>query len=273
MQLIEKIIPFTGDPVFEIYGIGDGHEGTVHHDAKRFQRYIDAVASDPYTYWVALGDHAECIVPSDPRFEPSEVDPIFYSHIGTLARAQSDRYIETVRPIKDKCLGVIEGNHEYQIRRRHYIDLARDAASQLEVPYLSDCAIIRFSFQLVGEDGKRQKSCLRTLFLSHGAGGGRKGGSTSNRLEDLMGEWDCDMFMFGHTHKRVTTRRVRLGVTDHGKPHMTVKEQVGASSGSFYWTYTEGHSSYGQRQLMPPVPLGSVRFRIRPLTGELEVVN
>jgi len=88
-----------------------------------------------------------------------------------------------------------------------------------------------------------------------------------------MGDFDIDIVMFGHVHKRVTTRAERLGIPAKGKLVLTVKKQVGGSSGSYYRAYHAGSSSYAQRIMVKPSSLGSIRFMINPNTEDVEVVN
>lgn len=273
MHIQSQEITFTGDQRFRIYPIGDVHIGTVHHDRNHWLRDIQRIADDPNAYWIGMGDFCECIVLSDPRFEASEIAPEFRDKIGTLAKSQFERFIADVEPIKHKCLGLLEGNHEFQLKRRHYIDVVLDACRELGVPMLTDTAMLRLIFRRVGEDGGRHKSHVLTIFAEHGNGGGRKTGGKINSLEDMMGPFDADIYLRGHVHQKLATKHPRISVPAYGEAKMVAKTRLCVLTGCYYKTYEAGSSSYGQRSGYNPTELGCVTINYFPRYGTLEVTT
>jgi predicted phosphodiesterase len=272
MYLYSKEIRYQGDPWIPIYPLGDIHEGTIHCDRKLFRRDVGKIDVDPLALWLGIGDYCESIVMSDPRFAVEEIDPEFIPHLGRLACAQRDAFIRDVMPIKDKCIGLLEGNHEFENRKRHYVDIVRDACRELETEYLSDAAMIRLIFRRVDEEGNHVRSNTIKIFACHGHGGGRKTGGKVNKVEDLMDSFDADIYLMGHVHTKLTVKRPRLLVPNCGKMKLIAKPRIGALTGSYYRTYEECSSSYGQRQVYAPLELGGVCIKIRPMTGEIETV-
>ena len=272
MQLYSKEITYRGDPVFTLTPLGDIHVGTIHCDRKLFRRDVEEIRVNPLGLWIGIGDYCESIVMSDPRFSVEEIDPEFIPYLGSLAVAQRDAFIADVMPIKDKCIGLLEGNHEFQNRARHYVDIVRDACRALETEYLSDAAMVRLIFRLVDDDGKHVRSHTVKIFACHGHGGGRKTGGKVNKVEDLMDAFDADIYLMGHVHTKLTVKRPRLSVPSKGSMKLITRPRIGALTGSYYKTFEVGASSYGQRQVYNPLELGCVSIKIRPTTGEMETV-
>jgi len=273
MHLETKVIEHSGNCTYTLIPIGDIHLGTVHCDRAHLERDIKRIADDPYALWIGMGDMCECITATDPRFMASEVDPQLLPHLGTIAKSQFELIYDYFRPIKDKCIGLLEGNHEFQIKARHYLDLTLDAARELGVPYLGDTAFIRLVFRKVGEDKTRQRSMSKVIYAEHGTGGGRYTGGKLNALEHMMRDFDADIYLRGHVHTKGGVKEPRLSMPDHGKSQLVARTRIAALTGCYYRTYSQGSSSYGQRQSYPPTELGSVSIRINTKTGDMELVN
>ena len=60
-------------------------------------------------------------------------------------------------------------------------------------------------FLRFGEDKKHRKVCY-SLYMTHGSGGGRKEGGKINRLADLAGIVDADIYLMAHTHQPAAFR-------------------------------------------------------------------
>ena len=102
---------------FTVVPLGDIHLGNAACDESLFKGAIERIASDESCYWLGMGDFCEFINVTDPRFSPDSLAPwIKMAHIGDLAKAQRDRFLDFIEPIASRCLGMIEGNHEKSIR-------------------------------------------------------------------------------------------------------------------------------------------------------------
>ena len=66
---------------------------------------------------------------------------------------QRDFIIKLFKPIKHKVLGVTQGNHE---RRLEDVDVAKDIAVALGVPYRAEGMLLKISFGS-GNDGHPEK--------------------------------------------------------------------------------------------------------------------
>lgn len=273
MHLATVVIPYTGDQTFTLRPLGDVHLGTAHCDRKHFKRDIDSIAADPNALWIGMGDYCECITPTDPRFVAAEVDPDFLPRLGTIAVAQRDTFLEYVEPIKAKCIGLLEGNHEAQIRFRHYLDLTLDMCRELGCDYLGDTAFVRLNFCRTDDDGRQLRSNVVVVYAEHGAGGGRYTGGKLNALEHMMRDFEAAIYLRGHVHTKGGVKEPRISVPVKGKAVLIAKTRIAALTGCYYRTYAANQSSYGQRKSYPPTELGSVAIRIHPRTGDMELVN
>lgn len=77
MQLVERVIEYSGRQVFTIHVTGDTHIGTVHHDRTRWLRDIRIIENNPRALWLHVGDTIEAISPDDFRWAGAELAPEF----------------------------------------------------------------------------------------------------------------------------------------------------------------------------------------------------
>lgn len=249
-----------------IWPLGDIHYGTKHCDIDRFKASIASIKDDPNAYWIGMGDYCECITISDPRFAAEEIDPELYPMLGTLAVSQRDRMIEMLMPIKDRCIGLIEGNHERVIKTKHYVDITRDMARELGVKYLDTNALIR----LVCRRDLHTSTFI--IYAEHGHGSGSSASSHVTGLEKMMANFRADIYLRGHVHAKMAHRKPALGLSSKGRLAMTEHTRLGVLTGSYYRGYQAGTSSYVSRAGYPPVELGTPQIIIYPETKELDVI-
>ena len=115
--------------------------------------------------------------------------------------------VKIFEPIKDKILCVLPGNHENRIYRSDGIDLTEMMCAQLGIlpRYTNTTAMVFVRF---GSDkGKNHgRPFCYSIYVTHGAGGGRREGGKINRLVDLAGIVDADVYIHHHTHLPVVLK-------------------------------------------------------------------
>jgi hypothetical protein len=265
MELCERVVNYTGMDIFTLYLTGDTHYGTIHHDRKRWLNDVDTIKNDPHALWLHVGDAVEAIVLTDPRFKGSEIAPEFRDRLDDLPHAQIEQFCRDAEPIRDKCIGLLEGNHENEYTRRHYGRLTEKAAEWLGVPFLSDTCLIRLMFRHTSTEGERNRTFVTTIYAEHGSGGGRKKGAKVNNLEDLSAFFDADIYARGHVHTKMIWEGCRLGIPHKGALKLLDKTPLFALTGSYYRGYEVGSTSYAQQKGLPPSALGCERVLIQPL--------
>lgn len=199
---------------YRIVIIGDVHLGNLHSDERLLRRLAAEIAAEPNTYWVGLGDYCECINVKDKRFDPDELVGWLMggTQLRNLARAEMQRFIEIMRPCADKCIALIEGNHERDVLDKSETDvytmLIDALADGKEAHRLDHRGLIRLSFQR-----GRSTTWGLMIYATHGSVGGRKPGAAANRLDELTGHVGrVDVVLQGHSHRaqRYTTAKYEL---------------------------------------------------------------
>jgi len=262
MQVKEQLIKYTHHGDVRIYMIGDEHCGTQHHHASLLKKTIDKIKNDPTAYWVGMGDKCEFITPSDPRWDSGGISD--WLHPDNISYDEINYYCDTFTPIKDKCIGLIEGNHEDSIHKHDHIDVQRNICKALGVDNLSYSSFIRFQFRR----GRSSERRALTGFFTHGAGCAITSGAKLTRLQRLMDSFDADMVAQGHVHDLLIYEKPYMTLDNSG--HIKQKVRIGALTGCYFRTYTQGvPSSYGEKKNYPPVTLGSIVYIYNPSTGLL----
>lgn len=119
----------------------------------------------------------------------------------TNPQKQLDAMVQLLRPIKDKILVCLEGNHEARARKTAGLDVAKIIADQLGVPYGGYSC---FVYLQVGKENY-------TIHAQHGNSGARylrtKLASAMKTAEHTY----ADVYLYGHTHElAVATQPYRV---------------------------------------------------------------
>ena len=263
MEVKDFTIKFNRPDEIKIYCFGDIHGGTRHCAEHEVQRTIKKIKDDPFAYWIDMGDKCEFISPSDPRWDVEGIAE--WCHQDNIAEDQTAWYCDLVSPIKDKCIGILEGNHEDAIRTHSHIDVQKNICNRLGVTNLGYSCFVRFHFI---RSNHNQISHIG--FFTHGAGWAITKGSKLNRLQRLMDSFEADIYACGHMHDIITDSKPYLTLDQDNKIKQRVK--VGAVTGCYFRTYTQDvRASYGEKKNYPPVTIGSPVFTIVPDRGLLSV--
>jgi len=186
---------------FNLYIISDTHLGSKHSDEALLRRVVAEIKSNPHNRWLGLGDYGEYINMKDPRFDPSELASWLFGaeELSDVGRAQSERFITTMEPVKEQCLALVCGNHEDAILHHSdhdvYSRIIDGMASGHELR-LGHGGFLTWRF-------KRENGSVWSLpmFLTHGSGGGQSGGNVGNKLEKLVRDTDgVQVVIMGHHH-------------------------------------------------------------------------
>ena len=264
MQVKEIIVSYGYRDTFKLYTLGDEHTGTLYHAERELLEQIDKIKKEKYSFWVGMGDKAEFITPSDPRWEAGAIPE--WVHDDNIAVDQADRYCNIFDPITDKCLGLPEGNHEEAIRIHSHINVQKNICRKLGVDNLGYSCFLKLKF-------KRRRSNethMVTGFLTHGAGCAITKGAKLNRLQRTMDSFEANFYAHGHVHDIITDEKAYLTVDSQNRVRQ--KSKVGAMTGCWFRTYTQDvKASYGEKRTFPPTVIGAVAFVINPNTSEVKV--
>ena len=257
---------------------GDVHIGTIQHHDHGLNQFLDTIQS-PYegidaskNIAVDHGDAIESIMVDDKRYDPALVsDPR-----GTPFD-QANEYIELMKPIKDKLVCCLMGNHELKLRK--FGDISKYIANQLGVPYGTYAAKITYqdykgdlvfkhfathgrrSINSTADDPKRRKTNLELTL--------------KRILKHKFG--DTLLMSLGHTHKLLVCKPDQeLYLTDDGEQiqqkytnshraagYIHPDHRWYCNTGCFYRLYADGESGYAEIAGYDPVELGYLVVVVR----------
>lgn len=270
-----------------IWNLADLHVGSGACAENDLRRDIARIAEDPNAFWLGGGDYAEFISRSDKRFDPDCVaEWVKVKDLGKLGMVHMQRVRDLLYPIREKCLGLLLGNHELvYARHMEQEQLQSWLASELGTQSLGYCTIFDLRFArhpdhppVLCATSKAAQSLTRyakggdrqsfRVFAHHGAGFAATPAGKLKRLLDFMAAFDADIYFCGHTHDQIGKRLTRIR-GDANCRHILSADRIGVISGAYLKTYAEGMITYGEQRGYAPVPLGAAWVRITPQTREL----
>lgn len=265
----------------KVWNISDCHLLNAACAEGELDKDLAAIKTDPFSFWLGGGDYADFIGYDDgKRFDPDSVsEQLSVRDLGRLGKRSVEIVRDKFAPIKDKCLGLLLGNHEKQYQRAHkQEDLHAWLCEELGVPNLGYCALFDIAFcrnarakapRLMPE-GLAEKNHSETfrVFAHHGAGYAQTPGGKLNRLIHFMHAFDADIYFCGHVHDQVGKRQVQLGANSACNK-LIQHVRLGVISGSYLRTYSQGTCSYGEQRGYAPTTLGAAWVAITPDKREL----
>lgn len=263
MEVVSYLLPYTIAQPIRLYCIGDIHCGIKHCAESKVKDKVNEIKNDPNARWVGMGDYGEFITPSDPRWDVGVIAD--WLHPDNISYDLTKWIINLFQPIKDKCIGLLEGNHEDSIRTHSHVDVQNNICDELGVKNLGSTCMVRLIF-------KRRKSTESHItkgVFSHGAGWAITKGSKMNRLERFMNIFpSCQVAAIGHMHDIITHELPYLDIDE--ADNIVDRKRLGAVTGSWFKTYEQGvRASYGEKKGYPPTILGSPTFVFKPSTNKM----
>jgi len=176
------IFSYSTNAVTRVHCLTDIHVGAREFDLKKFSEAVSIISKDPYAVWFGNGDLIELIPPG-------------YKSISSRGQSipPEDQYLtflQLVAPIKDKCLFIRGGNHDF-LRSFTILDfdVCKTLAAELNVPY----------YQYPGYSRIKVKEKEWFLVSGHGKSGAKNGDLELDKLAAVYSEGD--VFVLGHNHQ------------------------------------------------------------------------
>lgn len=263
MRYLFKEIEITAGKAARLVLFSDTHDGSAFFARKTFRQFLrDNMEDAPDSYLMGLGDQLDCIVPADiKRFQLSIIDPKFLvsPHPDEVLDAQAKDFVELLDPYKDRLIGLAEGNHEEQIRRRYGTNIHRRICNELGCENLgrSFLMVLRLRTGTVGPRSIR-------IYGHHGHGGGsRTAGGNLTKYAYFLSSYDADIYLAGHSHDLWVKKIARIGINENGK--MQHKNMVLANTGTFAKTLSDTDvPSWEETKGFPPRLLGGLVLELTP---------
>ncbi len=186
-----------------IIPVADIHLGARESMVKEFQAFINYVKEAPNVYLILVGDLIDNGI-------KSAVTSVYTE---TMMPGQQKRMMaELLKPVKDRILCGVCGNHERRSSKEVDDDASYDIMSKCDIEHLyrEDMAIIKIQMgernrpSGTAKMGKDRPSYV--IGVTHGAAGGALTGGAINRNERFAYSFSgLDMLITGHTHKPAHT--------------------------------------------------------------------
>lgn len=227
-------------PTVTLYPIGDLHLGSIGCHEKEWLEFVSYISNEPDSYVVVVGDMIDNSTrnsianPFDCKYRPME---------------QKNLLAEYLKPIREKILCAVRGNHENRTVRETDQDPLYDVFCRLNIEerYRAGTA---FLYLMIGErtNGKKGTRAMQTyrIVVTHGTGGGKLAGSAINNQQRFGMVVDCDVLITGHTHAPSITKPSRV-IFDPVQREVTTQPFACVQCASWL-----AYSGYPLEKMLPP---------------------
>lgn len=219
--------------------VTDVHFGALEHAKQEWEQFCKFVEETPNIYLILGGDLINNSVRSSVA---NPFDEVY------RPREQKTRMVEYLKPIKDRVLCAVSGNHERRSMKDDDVDLTYDIMTKLDIEHLyrENAAFVKIGLGQRKEETARPETNF-VFGVTHGAGGGIFTGAAINRNErfgNIVEGLDC--LIVGHTHKGTVSKPSKI-VIDRTNEKVSVKSYTVVSSVS--WLNYGGYAM--QKMLLP----------------------
>lgn len=187
-----------------IYPIADVHLGAMEHAEEEWQGFLDLVEKED-AYLILDGDLLNNGVRTSKFVNP--FDEVL------RPRDAKRRMVEYLKPVRDRILCVVSGNHERRTFKDDDQDLTYDICSKLDIEHLyrENIAFMRIHCGRRKVKNSDRITNTYTFAVTHGAGGGIYTGAGVNRDERFGNVIDgLDCLVVGHVHKGFITKPSKI---------------------------------------------------------------
>lgn len=157
----------------------DIHVGAPTFDEKAFLNTVDYIKKNDGVYWALDGDCIENII----------LDCVASSYDQTILPSdQAQWLVNVLKPIRQRGLYGIAGNHTLRTKKKAYYDIMQGICRELDLKYLNIGGYVQFQI------GKQ----LYTMATQHGDSGAQNWELEVKRLRNNYPE--AELFILGHDH-------------------------------------------------------------------------
>lgn len=243
-----------------IVPLSDAHYGSEEFNEVLWHQAIQRIQDDPHCYAVLVGD----LIDNGLKNSATNV----YRQT-VMPRDQKRWLADELKPIKDKILAAVGGNHERRTMREADSDPLYDVLMFLDIGevYRENIAFLSVSFTYEC-DGTDKPRTTYLFGITHGAGGGMYVGSSANRAErygQAIEGLDC--LITGHTHKPLTFPVSKLVFDTHAK--LVEQRQFVVVVASSFLDY----GGYPVQKLLTPTAKTLTDVKIRAYNNGEKVVR
>ena len=259
MQIGKKVIEVREHENVDVFCLGDVHEGHGNCNVEAIHSAVELIEQNrkdnAHTYTILMGDLPECIIMSDPRFNPLEIaDRYKVKDLSDLPKRQADTVVGYLDPIKDTITAILEGNHCKQYVKRHNFDVYSYMWVQLGTPFkLGYNGRLRFTSEMGNSRFKID------FALNHGTGGGGfREGYPINKVHDIFRWTVADFYVMGHVHSLNVDPQLFEAVNEKGDG-IDLRQRWYGISGCFLNGPVKGKEHYFEGRPGPLPDIGMLK--------------
>lgn len=264
MRFITRRVAFEEGDCHPFFFFGDGHRFNANCAKREQTADRDLIGKLPNALYAHMGDGADCIARDDKRYTAGEVD------WDLIEPADMDRFASVVirdqidfeRPIIDRCVAKLRGNHEAAFDHWHHNDIVGEVCERLGRPelYAPGGAMVRLVFS-----DKHGHTCEVVMNLHHGTHTARYKSTLLNQLLVKLKYWpSVDIMARGHCHFADFAHEPRMD-TDKNFTRLKQHRALVVLSGGYLKTFMEGdRAGYAECKDLDPIDIGMQRVNIYP---------
>ncbi len=231
-----ELLKLVSNANISIVPIGDIHYGHPNCLVDLLQGTIEYVRKKRNCYVIGMGDYIESAL-------RDSIGNVYEQRV--TPEEQIEAIIDFLRPIKNKIICLLTGNHEERIAKRTSIDPARMIADALGVLYVKYIAVVKVKL------GEQEYKILATPGKSYA----RTPGGKLNALLRLATIMDADVYLMGHLHD-ILTHSQNFYRMENGR--LIRRKKYFVLTGSFL----EYEGSYAERGLYIPGKVGVPKIKL-----------
>lgn len=275
MRVIERTIEYhSQSDVVTITPLGDLHLGSAATDERLIRRVVGEIADGPQHFWIGGGDYVEAINRKDPRYRETSVASWLHG-VNDVVKRQVEKAKDELGPIKDKCLGMVYGNHEENNLKWHERDTYAYLIDYLkpshDVPIMLGIqGFIRLRLTCVSSRGVKYNTWTVNIYVHHGAGGGELEGSDALALGRVMRSNNSDIILLWHRHRRHYLDQIQIQPARRGNK-VQDRYRVAMFCGAFLKSYAEDEVYIERKPTVIHKPRGPLQIQLRPGDKKIDV--
>lgn len=239
----------------EVYPIADIHLGDPKTDEELFKSFLKFILAKPNRYVILDGD----LINNAIKTSVSNVYNEKYS-----PKDQKHMMCEFLRPIKDRILCMVLGNHESRSLKDVDNDIMEDIAYRLGIEDRYNENGIYLNIQFGKDTHGRYLSY--TGYIVHGIGGGKSAGAPANILEKLPLSFIADFYIIGHLHRKLAFKNTYF------RPNATYDRLEQFERAFVIAAPWQDFGGYAQRKLYTPQSKGASVLILNGRTKGMEIL-
>lgn len=240
---MSSLIPFQKSvdwPAVNLYILADWHWGHPNCRVQDCKEVVKLIKNDKHAFWIGGGDLMENAL-------TTSLGDIYEQLESPNQQLMVLKRMFT--PIKDKCLGMAEGNHEARSKKAAGIKIDQILATLLGVHYFGDTAIGQIKVQRLSY----------IICFHHTTGAPRTAGGKINNLKKLAEIYPlCDIYIGAHDHSQGWIPDRVFYLNTNSTFHVQGMTRHYFKCGKLM----DYHHSYASFKMMPPMPHGQLRLTL-----------